>query len=162
MTKPERNIRPAPVRRSIEVAVSQARAFEVFTSGMSRWWPKEKSIGSSPQARAVIEGFAGGRWYEIGQDGSECRWGKVLAWDPPGRLVLAWQIGADWRYDPDLETEIEILFLAIGPKQTRVELEHRKLEAYGDKAGAMKEAFETPKAWGSVLEAYLAGLSEEE
>jgi hypothetical protein len=161
MTKPERIIRPAPVRRSIEVAVSQARAFEVFASGMNRWWPREKSIGGSPQVSVVMEPFAGGRWYEVGQDGSECQWGKVLAWEPPGQLLLAWQIGADWRYDPDLETEIEILFRELGPKLTRVELEHRKLETFGDKAEAMKEMFERPQAWGSVLEAFEAGLSAE-
>ena len=106
MTTPERIIRPAPVRRSIDVAVSQARAFEVFTSGMGRWWPRDKSIGSSPQAAVVLEPVAGGRWYETGQDGSECQWGKVLAWEPPapatpeaiaavlaGYGARAWQVG---------------------------------------------------------------------
>jgi uncharacterized protein YndB with AHSA1/START domain len=160
MTKPERIIRPAPVRRSIDVAVSQARAFEVFTGGIARWWPRDKSIGSSPQAKVVMEPLAGGRWYEIGEDGSECPWGKVIAFEPNGRLLLAWQIGADWKYDPDLETEIEILFRELGPKQTRVELEHRKLEAFGDKAEAMKEMFERPHAWDSVLGAYQAGLEK--
>jgi uncharacterized protein YndB with AHSA1/START domain len=158
MTKAERIIQPAPVRRSIDVAVSQARAFEVFTSGMSRWWPREKSIGASPQVRVVMEPLAGGRWYEVGEDGSQCQWGKVLAWEPPGRLLLAWQIGADWRFDPDLQTEVEVLFTALGPKQTRVELEHRKLEAYGDKAELMRERFEAPAAWGAVLEIFAAGV----
>jgi hypothetical protein len=85
-------------------------------------------------------------------------WGRVLAWDPPGRLLLAWQIDADWRYDPDLESEVEVLFRELGPKRTRVELEHRKLEAFGDKAEVMRELFETPKAWESVLAAYVSAL----
>jgi hypothetical protein len=153
-------IRPAPVRRSIEVAVGRERAFEVFTAGMGRWWPRDKSIGSSPQADAVLEPRAGGRWYERGEDGSETEWGRVLAWEPPGRLLLAWQIGADWRYDPGLETEVEVVFRELGPKRTRVELEHRKLEAFGDKAETMREMFEQPKAWESVIAAYAAAAGE--
>ena len=152
----QRIIRPAPVRKTIEVGVGRERAFEVFTAGIGRWWPKTKSIGQSPQAAAVLEPHVGGRWYERGEDGTETTWGKVLAWEPPGRLLLAWQIDASWRYDPDLETEVEVVFRELGPGRTRVELEHRKLEAYGDKAEAMRELFETPSAWTGVLDAFAA------
>jgi uncharacterized protein YndB with AHSA1/START domain len=157
---PHLTIRPAPVRRSVEVAVGRERAFEVFTAGMARWWPRDKSIASSPQTDVVLEPRPGGRWYERGEDGSETEWGRVLAWDPPGRLLLAWQIDADWRYDPDLESEVEVLFHELGPKRTRVAVEHRKLEAFGDKAEVMRELFEQPKAWESVVAAYAKAVGE--
>lgn len=160
MTTPHSAIRPAPIRRTLEVAVSPERAFQVFTAGMGRWWPKDKSIGTSPPAAVVMEPFAGGRWFERGENGSECMWGKVLAWEPPGRLLLAWQINADWRYDETFETEVEVLFQDLGPNLTRVAFEHRKLEAFGEKAEAMREMFELPGAWDGVLEAYAKGLGD--
>ena len=104
----------APVRRAVTVKVSQARAFEVFTRNFGRWWPASHSIGKSPLRNAVIEPEIGGRWYEVGEDGSECEWGKVLAWDPPSRVLLAWQLGADWRFDANLVTEVEVRFTAQG------------------------------------------------
>ena len=124
MTKPERIIRPAPVRRTIEVAVSQDRAFEVFTAGIGRWWPRHKSIGASPLAAVVLEPSPGGRWYETGRGRLARReWGKVLAWEPPGRLLLAWQIGADWTLRPEpARPRSRCLFRELGPRLTRVEI----------------------------------------
>ena len=151
-------IRPAPVRKSIEVAVGRDRAFEVFTARMARWWPRDKSIGRSPQVDVVLEPRDGGRWYERGEDGAETEWGEVLAFEPPGRLLLAWRIDAQWAYDPNLHTEVEVLFREAGPGRTRVEVEHRKLEAFGDKAEAMRELFDNLHAWISVLDAYAAGV----
>ena len=124
-------IKPATVRKSITVDAPVEKAFEVFTEGFGRWWPVSYSIGKSALKSAVIEPRAGGRWYEIGEDGSQCDWGEVLAWEPPARLLLAWRIGADWQYDPALLTEIEIRFISLGENSTRVELEHRLLENYG-------------------------------
>ena len=83
-----RTISPAPVRKSVRVAAPQERAFEVFTAGIGRWWPKSHHIGAADLDTFVIEPRAGGRWYERGVDGSECEVGKVLAWEPPARLVL--------------------------------------------------------------------------
>ncbi len=83
----------APVRKSITVAAAPDRAFQVFTEGMSRWWIKSHSINKSPIKDIVIEPKAGGRWYERGDDGSTCDWGRVLSWEPPTRLVLSWEIG---------------------------------------------------------------------
>jgi len=82
---------------------------------------------------AVIEPFVGGRWYERGEDGSTCDWGQVLSWEPPSRLVLSWDISADWKPDANLKTEIELRFIAEGKDATRVELEHRHLDRYGDR-----------------------------
>lgn len=106
-------ISPSPVRRSVTVKASPARAFEVFTSGFSSWWPKTHSIGTVPLKTAIIEPRAGGRWYETGEDGSECPWGDVIAWEPPQRIVLAWRIGTDWKFDPDLLTEVEVRFVPL-------------------------------------------------
>ena len=146
-----RTITPAPVRREILVEAPQAHAFAVFTADFGTWWPGSHSIGKSPLKNAVIEPYAGGRWYEIGEDGSECDWGRVLAWEAPARILLAWQIGGDWRYDPALVTEVEIRFAAEAAERTRVTLEHRHLERMGDSAERARAAFESPNGWGAIL-----------
>jgi uncharacterized protein YndB with AHSA1/START domain len=149
-------ISPVPVRKSIRVEARPERAFELFTSTMGRWWPRSHSINTSPIADVVIEGRAGGRWYERGEDGSECSWGRVLAWEPPSRLVLAWQISAQWHYDPQLVTEVEVRFLPDGDSATRVELEHRSLERYGEAAEGVRGLFDSPGGWSGVLEGFAA------
>jgi uncharacterized protein YndB with AHSA1/START domain len=149
-----RTIHVAPVRRQIRVGSAPDRAFDLFTKGMARWWPKQHSINASPIREIVVEPRVGGRWFERGEDGSECQWGKVLAWDPPAHLMLAWQIGPEWRYDGDLVTEIEVRFSPEGDG-TLVELEHR-LDGYGDAAAKMREIFEGPDAWEATLAAFAA------
>jgi uncharacterized protein YndB with AHSA1/START domain len=140
----------APVRKSIRVAAAPARSFEVFTAGMVRWWDKQFSINKSPIQDIVMEPRSGGRWFERGTDGSECQWGKVLAWEPPDRLLLAWQITPMWQFDPALVTEVEVRFIADGTG-TRVELEHR-LDGYGAAAAEMRQIFDGPRAWQGLLE----------
>jgi len=147
-----RTITVAPVRKSIRVGAPPERAFEIFTAGMGRWWPKAHSINASPIADIVIEPRANGRWFERGEDGSECQWGKVLAWEPPGRVLLAWQLSPAWAYDPDQITELEIRFLA-DDKGTRVELEHR-VDGFGAAAPEMFETFDKPEAWQGLLALY--------
>jgi uncharacterized protein YndB with AHSA1/START domain len=147
-------IRPAPVRKSITVGAPVARAFEVFTSELGRWWPASYSIGRSPLRNAVLEPKAGGRWYEIGEDGSECDWGEVLAWEPPGRVLVAWRIRPDWQYDPDLLTEVEIRFTEVGKTTTRVELEHRLLENMGAAGEQAREIFDSDGGWTGLLQGY--------
>jgi uncharacterized protein YndB with AHSA1/START domain len=153
-------ILPAPVRKTLQVKAGQARAFEVFTTGMGRWWPPSHSIGKSPQKDAVMEPRAGGRWFERGEDGTECDWGRVLVWEPPSRVVLAWQISAEWKFDPGLQTEVEVRFIAEGPKLTRVEFEHRNLERYGDKAEAVRKSISSDGGWPGLLAAYAAAAAE--
>jgi uncharacterized protein YndB with AHSA1/START domain len=143
-----------PVRKQIIVAASQVRAFRVFTEGMDRWWPRKHHIGTSPLARQVLEPKLGGRWYAISQDGSECDIGKVLSWEPPHRLVLAWQLDAEWRYDPSFMTEIEVRFGADGPKTTRVDFEHRNLERYGIAAPRIRDGIDSPEGWGGSLDLF--------
>jgi len=146
------------VRHSITVDASQERAFTTFTQGMSSWWPRTHKIGPSELAEAVIEGREGGRWYERDVDGSECDWGKVLVWEPPARVVLAWQLSGEWAYDADLITELEVSFVPEGPDRTRVELEHRGLDAYGERAAEMRDTFDGPNAWRGILEEFARAL----
>ncbi len=115
---------------TVSVAVPVDHAFRVFTESFGSWWPADYHIGQADMATAVLEPRAGGRWYERGVDGSECDWGRVLAWEPPHRLIVTWQINGRWQYDPDAEhaSEIEVRFTADGPEQTTVELEHRHLD----------------------------------
>ena len=150
-----RVIRPAPVRKVVQVGVSPQRAFEVFTAGFARWWPGSHHIGKAPYKTAVIEPRAGGRWYEIGEDGSECPWGDVLAWEPPTRLLLAWRIGADWQYHADLETEVEVTFVAEGAG-ARVTLEHRRLERMGEAAEGLRAQIDSEGGWTGILALYAA------
>jgi uncharacterized protein YndB with AHSA1/START domain len=153
-------ITPAPVRKSIQVKAPTARAFAVFTERMSQWWKPSHSINTSPMVAAIIEPHEGGRWFERGTDGSECQWGRVLVWQPPTRLVLAWQIDAQWKFDPDLVTELEVRFLPEGDGMTRVELEHRHLERFGDKAAAVRESLDSPGGWGGLLAAFAQDAAE--
>jgi Uncharacterized conserved protein len=143
------------VRNEITVEASQERAFEVFTAEIGTWWPlADKTIGDAEAEIAIIEPRAGGRWYERGVDGSECEWGTVIAYEPSDRLVLDWQISAGWAYDPELHTEIEVRFIAETEERTRVELEHRGLEAYGGDAEQMRQIFASPDGWSGILADY--------
>lgn len=147
------------VSKTITVAAAQARAFEVFCEQIGSWWPLEgKSIGAVKAETAVLEPRAGGWWFERGVDGSECDWGKVVAYQPPDRLVLDWQIGADWRHHPTLHTEVEVRFVAEGDDRTRVELEHRGLEAFGEQAGQMAAIFDSPDGWAGILDGYVRAV----
>ena len=141
----------APVVKSVGVKAAPKRAFELFTGEMGRWWPARKQIGKSPFVAIVVEPRPGGRWFERDAEGTECEWGKVLVWEPPTRVLLAWQISSQWRYDPNIITEVEIRFTPDGAG-TKVALEHRHLERLGDAAEAMRTAFQS--GWGSLLEQF--------
>jgi uncharacterized protein YndB with AHSA1/START domain len=146
-------ITPAPVRKSILVSAPQDRAFDVFTAGIGRWWPKSHKIGPADLDRPIIEPTEGGRWYERDVDGSECEIGKVAVWEPPARLVLIWQLTPEFTYDPNLITEVEVRFTPEG-NGTRVDLEHRDLERMGDKAEAMRETVSGPGGWPGLLQLF--------
>ena len=146
-------ISPAPVHKTIFVNAPQAHAFQVFTSGIGSWWPKTHSISEGEFDRAVIEPREGGRWYELGANGAECDVGKVLAWEPPARVLLAWQLDPDWTFDPQLITEVEVTFTPEGGG-TRVDLEHRNLERMGNRAEEMREKIGSPGGWSRLLELY--------
>ncbi len=149
-----RTITVAPVKKSVVVNASQQKAFDVFTQNMTRWWPATHTILKSPLKAQILEPRVGGRWYQVGEDGSECGTGHVLAWEPPSRVLLAWRINAEWQYDPDLTTEVEVKFIAEGDKRTRVELEHRHLERMGEKGETARAAVDAPGGWGAILESF--------
>ena len=144
-------IRVAPVKKSIRVNASRARAFEVFASRFDSWWPREHHIGKVLMKEAVIEPRAGGRWYEKGEDGSECVWGHVIAWEPPARLVLSWHLNGKFEVDEKVASEVEIRFIPDGSSATRVELEHR---IAAPDAEAIRTAVDAPQGWGGLLELF--------
>jgi len=149
----------APVRKSVLVKAPPARAFEVFTAKMSAWWPATHTILKSSFKEAVVEPRAGGRWYHVGEDGSTCETGLVRVWSPPHRLVLVWQLDANWQYDRDLDTEVELNFVAEGDG-TRVQLEHRHLERMGKGAETARAAVDSPGGWSGLLGAFRSAVEK--
>jgi len=139
------------VRKAVVVNTPTNHAFKVFTERMSDWWPKSHHIGTQIPQAIILEPHPGGRWYERGPDAVECQWGQVLVWSPPERIILGWQLSADWTYDPDFVTEIEIRFIEEGPERTRVEFEHRNLDRYGDRAAEHARILDSPNAWSEIL-----------
>jgi hypothetical protein len=148
-------ISPAPIRRSLRVKANQDKAFRTFVAGMGSWWMKSHSLLKSPQKDVRIEPETGGRWYEVGEDGSEQLWGRVLAWEAPDRVVLAWQLNAEWTYDPHFETTVEVRFTPDGD-HTVVDFEHRDLERFGEKAEAVRGDYDTGMdgGWRTLLDGY--------
>jgi uncharacterized protein YndB with AHSA1/START domain len=142
----------APIVRTVSVKASPQRAFDAFTANMGQWWPKDHTISTQPWETVIIEPHAGGRWFERAADGTETHWGKVLSWEPPGRVLLAWQISADWAYDPDLSTEVEMSFVDQGDGSTLVTLEHRNLERFGERAAA--HADQLGNGWPGLLQKF--------
>ena len=127
----------APVRKSIVVQATPQRAFEVFTAGIDRWWPKTHGIGETPVKESIIEPFVGGRWYTRCEDGKDVTVGHVRIWLPAQRFVVSWEINANWKPDarPAFASEVDVRFVAEAAGVTRVELEHRDFERMGETAG---------------------------
>src|SRR5579863_5984958 len=116
----EKALDPNSVRKTLNVKAPRDVAWRVFTEQMGAWWPlAHYKIGRATAVDAILEPRVGGRWYERGDDGSTCDWGRVVVWEPPARLVLTWDIDADFQYDPALNTEIEIRFTERGASETR-------------------------------------------
>ena len=143
----------APVRKSIRVNTRQARAFEVFTASLGRWWPK-KTFGASPLKSIVFEPRLGGRWYELGEDGTETTVGHILVWEPPHRFVVTWEVSCTWKLDSGAASEVEVRFIAEGEDVTRIELEHRLFERTGGAGANIRE--EVNGGWLALLELFKA------
>src|SRR5262245_16066197 len=143
----------APVRKSIRVNASQAHAFEVFTAGLGRWWPRNRGIGRMPMKAPVMETRLGGRWYELAEDGSQATVGRIIVWEPPQRFVMTWEINSQWKPDSTVSSEVEVRFIADGANATRVELEHRKFEQMGAEAGASMRK-DVDGGWPGLLERF--------
>jgi uncharacterized protein YndB with AHSA1/START domain len=152
----------ATVRESILVEASAERAFSVFTDGIASWWPEDHHILQAELAEMVFEPHVGGHVYDRGVDGSECRWARVLAYEPPHRLVFSWDIRLDWQIesDPAKTSEVEVRFIPEASDRTRVELEHRHLERHGDGWENMRDAVGSPDGWRKGMEALAGQLSK--
>jgi uncharacterized protein YndB with AHSA1/START domain/uncharacterized damage-inducible protein DinB len=150
------NATEAPVKKSVAVKASAEHAFKVFTEGFDTWWPRSHHIGKQPLVKAVIEPRAGGRCFGREADGTECPWGQVLTWDPPRRLVIAWQIDPTWQYEPDLAkaSEVEVLFTTEPGGITRVDLEHRYFERHGAGFESIRTGVDAPNGWSGLLHFY--------
>ena len=140
-----------PVRKQIVVKASQEKAFRVFTEKIDSWWPRAHHIGKSPLKQVVLEAGAGGRWFSRHEDGSETQTGRVLVWDPFSRIVLAGQITAQWQYDAEFVTEVEVTFTPQGNEETLVEMEHRNLELYGEAATAFRQSIGSEGGWPGIM-----------
>jgi uncharacterized protein YndB with AHSA1/START domain len=148
-------VKIAPVRKSIRVKASQARAFEVFTAGLGRWWPLDHGIGPAPRKAAVMEARLGGHWYEVAENGTRTDVGTIIVWEPPRRFVMSWDINSEWKPDTTVSSEVEVRFVADGADATRLELEHRKFEVMGAKGGE-KMRKDVDGGWPSLLEHFKA------
>ena len=154
----QQRIAPAAIRKTVTVNAPIERAFDVFASRMGEWWHKEHSIAQdTTQTDVVVEPCAGGRWYEKGADGSEHQWGRVIAYEPPHRLVLGWQLTREFRFDPDFETTVEVLFEERGD-MTVVKFEHRDLERMGK--GAVQELEAMDGGWGMLLDLFKTAVEQ--
>ena len=126
----------APVRKSVLVRTPIAHAFEVFTSGLTRWWPFNYGVGKKPIRTVLMEPRLGGRWLEIAEDGAETAVATITLWEPPQHFVMLWQVDAQWKPDSAMRSEVDVRFIAEGAEATRVELTHHRFETMGAEAGA--------------------------
>jgi uncharacterized protein YndB with AHSA1/START domain len=148
------------VRTSIVVEAPVERAFDVFTQQMPSWWHPDHHILEGELAEMVFEPRVGGSIYDRGVDGSECRWARVLAYEPPRRVVFSWDIDLGWKIetDPDKTSEVEVRFTSDGPDRTRVELEHRNLDRHGAGWERMRDAVGSPDGWGAGLHRFASAV----
>ena len=147
------------VRTTVVVEAPIERAFRVFTEDFGSFKPPEHNMLGAAIAETVFEPRVGGQLYDRGVDGSECRWARVLAYEPPDRVVISWDISPQWEIETDLEktSEVEVRFISEAPERTRVELEHRNLERHGEGWEGERDAVGSPGGWPLYLERF-AGL----
>ena len=144
------------VKLSIVVEAPIERAFKVFTEDFGSFKPREHNLLAVPIAETVFEPRVGGHVYDRGTDGSECRWARVLAYEPPHRLLLSWDISPQWRLetDPDRTSEWEVRFIAETANRTRVEIEHRNLERHGQGWEGVRDGVGGEQGWPLYLRRY--------
>ena len=150
----------AAVRRQIVVAAPIERAFAFFTDRFGDFKPREHNLLASPIAKTVFEPRVGGHIVDIAEDGSECRWARVLVYEPHERVVFSWDSGPDWRLvaDPENASEVEVRFVAETPHRTRIELEHRNLDRHGPGWEAVRDGIDDAQGWPLYLERYAAAV----
>jgi uncharacterized protein YndB with AHSA1/START domain len=151
------------VRHSVLVNAPIEKAFRVFTEDFCRFKPPEHNLLGVEIAETVFEPRVGGNLYDRGVDGSECRWARVLAYEPPHRVVISWDIGPTWQIETDADktSEVEVRFVVEGAERTRVELEHRHLDRHGDGWQGVREGVDGDQGWPLYLQGFAALFSEE-
>lgn len=151
------------VARSVLVEASIEHAFRVFTEDFGSFKPPEHNLLGAEIAETVFEPRAGGHVYDRGVDGSECRWARVLVYEPPHRVLISWDISPQWQIEPDRDktSEVEIRFIAEGPARTRVQLEHRYLDRHGDGWRALRDGVGGDEGWPLYLQRFVARLRKE-
>jgi uncharacterized protein YndB with AHSA1/START domain len=147
---------PTAIQMQIVVDAPIERAFRVFTEDFDRIKPREHNILGVEIAETVFEPRAGGRVLDRGVDGSEFPWARVLAFEPPDRVVFSWDISPQWQLESDVAktSEVEVRFIAEGPERTRVELEHRHLDRHGEGWSNMRDAVDGEGGWPLYLQRY--------
>jgi uncharacterized protein YndB with AHSA1/START domain len=150
------------VRTEVVVNAPVERAFQLFTDRFDQIKPREHNMLGVDIAASVFEPRVGGRVYDRGADGTECQWGRVLAYDPPTRLVFSWDISPQWQIETDhnRSSEVEVRFTADGPAHTRVELEHRNLDRHGDGWEGTREGVRGEQGWPLYLRRFAAVVNE--
>ena len=148
----------AVVRKEIVVDAPIALAFEVFTERFGDFKPPEHNLLAAQIEATVFEPRIGGHIYDRGVDGSECRWARVLAYEPPDRVVFSWDISPQWQIEssPDNTSEVEVRFTTETPGRTRVVLEHRHIERHGAGWQAVADGVDGAEGWPLYLERYAA------
>jgi uncharacterized protein YndB with AHSA1/START domain len=153
----------AVVHKQVVVDVAIAQAFAAFTERFGDFKPPEHNLLGVPIVETVFEPCVGGHIYDRAPDGSECRWARILAYEPPHRVVFSWDIGPQWQIETDQEltSEVEIRFVAEGPNRTRVELEHRHLDRHGPGWQSIGESVDGDQGWPLYLVRYAALFEQE-
>ena len=149
------------IRHSIVVEAPVERAFSVFTDGFGSFKPREHNLLDAPLAETVFEPHAGGHIYDRAVDGTECRWARVLVYEPPNRVVFSWDISPRWQLEPDHDktSEVEVRFVPEGPERTRVELEHRHLDRHGEGWESERDGVGGADGWPLYLERFAEQLA---
>ncbi len=146
------------LRRTITVNVPIERAFQVFTDGFDTWWPRSHHIGTAEMAQAILEPRRDGRWFERGVDGSECEWGRVLAWDSPRHVAVSWNIDGDFTLQAKA-SRVDVRFTARDGTTTEVELEHSGLDRHGLGWEKLYDGVSSPGGWGDLLERFAQAVT---
>jgi uncharacterized protein YndB with AHSA1/START domain len=151
------------VRTQIVVEAPIERAFRVFTEDFGSFKPPEHNLLQAEIAETVFEPREGGHLYDRGVDGSECRWARVLAYEPPSRVVISWDINPQWQIETDLEktSEVEVRFISETPERTRLELEHRNLDRHGAGWEGVREGVRGEGGWPLYLQRFAQLLAED-